>query len=201
MPKIQVRVAQRGFTLLEAIVVLALIAIAMFIGAPVLSNMLRRSKVESWIIEVAAQARAARLQSVKESVQFYVQADLARKRVVTYRENGVGATGFDAALDEQVRELPLPGIGLIFGGPGAPDTDGTNPIPGLPSDGHVTFRPDGSIEVLGSCGCMRFDDTRGNYLEVKLGPAATGRVQILKYDAVTNTWRTKGQGGKEWTWK
>lgn len=196
MRKVHLRRAGRGFTLIEALVVLALIGIAMLIGAPVLMNMLRRSRVESVVLDVASQVRAARLQSVKESVQFYVQADLAKKRVVTFRESGVGA-GFDAN-DEQVREIVLPSIGLTFGGPGAPDPDGTQATPGLPTDRHITFKPDGSTDVAGG---IRFDDTRGNYLEVGIRPMATGRVQIRKWDATTGAWRTKGEGGKEWKWK
>jgi prepilin-type N-terminal cleavage/methylation domain-containing protein len=196
MTPVHGRDAARGFSLIEAIVVLAVLALAMFIGAPVFSNMLRRSKTESTVLQVASQARSARLQSVKESVQFYLQVDLAGKRVLTFRESGVAA-GFNPASDEQVQETPLPAVGLDLGGPGAPDPDGTDPTPGLSVDDHLTFRPDGSTDVAGA---IRFDDKRGNYLEVRIGPMASGRVQVRKWDPATSAWRVKGEGGKEWKW-
>jgi prepilin-type N-terminal cleavage/methylation domain-containing protein len=186
--------SDQGFTLIEAIIVLALIMIAALIGFPALQNMIHRSKVEGAVTQIAMTARAARLDAIKESVQFYVQADFANDRVVVYRETNTPGTGFDPATDEEVRSVLLPSL-LSFWGPADAAPEGGDATYGLPADEHITMRPDGSADVAGG---IRFGDAKGNYLEMRIDPPAAARVQIRKWDGMD--WRTKGQGGKAWKW-
>ena len=60
------------------------------------------------------------------------------------------------------------------------------------------FLPDGSVEETGA---FRFADVRGNFLEVRVEPLATARVQVRKWDETDNEWYTRDQGGKAWEWK
>ena len=181
-----------GFTLLEVIVVTAILMIAAMIGLPALLNAVRRAKVETWVTQVAAEARAARLDAVKGSVRIYLQADLPGRRVVLFRETDV-TPGFDAATDEQVREIALPPQGLAFWGPGDVGPAGPDATANLTADHHLTFRPDGTTDRAGE---IRFGDGQGNFLAVKVGPIATGRVRILKWDQTSATWRARS----EWKW-
>ncbi len=181
-----------GFTLLEVIVVTAILMIAAMIGLPAFFNAMRRAKVETWVTQVAAEARAARLEAVKGSVRVYLQADLPGRRVVVFRETEV-TPGFDAATDEQVREIVLPQQGLAFWGPGDVGPAGPEATSQLSSDRHLTFFPDGTTDAAGE---IRFGDGQGNFLAVKVGPIATGRVQILKWDQTSTTWRPRS----EWKW-
>lgn len=194
-PDMQVRPGEprsAGFTLLEVIVVTAILMIAAMIGLPAFLNAMHRAKVETWVTQVAAEARAARLDAVKGSVRVYLQADLPGRRVVLFRENEV-TPGFDAATDEQVREIALPQQGLAFWGPGDVGPAGPDAISGLSADGHLTFRPDGTTDRAGA---IRFGDGQGNFLALSVGPIATGRVQILKWDQESAAWRPKS----EWKW-
>jgi competence protein ComGC len=186
--------SDHGFTLIEAIIVLALIMIAVLIGFPALQNMIHRSKVEGAVTQIATLARAARLDAIKNSVQFYVQADFANDRVVVYRESGAAGTGFDPAVDEEVHHVALPTL-LSFWGPADAGAEGADATDGLPADHHITMRPDGSADVAGG---IRFGDTLGNFLEVRIDPPASARVQLRKWDGAA--WRTKGEAGNPWKW-
>ena len=105
------REATRGFTLIEMIIVLAIMIIVMAIGFPALQNMIYRSKVEGTVREAAVLMRAARLDAIKRSNTFYVQADFTGNQVVVWRETGT-TSGFSAD-DEQIHALKLP-AGLDF---------------------------------------------------------------------------------------
>lgn len=172
--------------------VTAILMIVAMIGLPAFFNALRRATVETWVTQVAAEARAARLDAVKGSVRIYLQADLAGRRVVLFRETEV-TPGFDVDTDEQVREIALPPRGLEFWGPHDVGPAGPDATSNLPSDRHLTFRPDGTTDVAGA---IRFGDGRGNFLALSVGPIATGRVQILKWDQTSASWLPKS----EWKW-
>jgi prepilin-type N-terminal cleavage/methylation domain-containing protein len=182
------RVRSQGFTLMEMIVVMALIAIAALIGFPALQKMIHRAKIMATVTQIATEARAARLESVKNSVQYYLQADYSNNRIAIYAENGA-ASGFNPATDTFVRAVALPRDLTV------------NTTYGLPADGHIGFKPDGTSDVdptLGAYGAFRFGDSVGNVLEVKVdaGPA---RVQIRKFDGTA--YRVQGELGKSWSWK
>ncbi len=49
-------------------------------------------------------------------------------------------------------------------------------------------------------GAIRFGDLRGNFLEVRVEPAATARVQVLKWDLDLAAYQTRNQGDKPWVW-
>ena len=179
-----------GFTMLELIIVLCLLGIMMIIGFPALLNMIRRSKVETVIKEAAMEVRAARLQAVKHSYSTFAQADLTGRRLVVWRD--AGAAGFTPGTDEQLAELQLPD-GMSFVGPPSSPA----PSEGLPADNYFTFRSTGQADVNGG---IRLADERGNYFEVRVDPAATGKVTLRKWDDATSLWKTQGEDGKRWTW-
>lgn len=76
---------------------------------------------------------------------------------------------------------------------GAPDGETTSM-----NNGCFSFKTDGSVNPTGS---FRFVDVRGNYLEIEVNPAATARIQVLKWDDEDDAWYSRDKGGKSWTWK
>lgn len=184
----------RGFTLLELIVVLAIIMIAVLIGFPALQNMLARAKTESALRECGMEFRAARLDSIKQSANVYVQADFANERVAVYRETS--DDGFTPATDAFVREFKLP-KGFYFWGPPDGAAEGPNATDNLPPATHAfTFLSSGAANDIGG---VRFSDGRGNFFEVHVEPKATARVTLRKWDGTT--WKQQDEGGVRWDWK
>jgi prepilin-type N-terminal cleavage/methylation domain-containing protein len=179
-----------GFTMVELLIVLLLLGIMATLGFPALLNMIRRSKVETVIKEAAMSARRARLEAVKRSVTTFAQADLTGRRFVVWRD--AADDGFTAGTDELVSELALPN-GMSFAGP----PGDIAPSSGLPAEHYFTFESTGQADVKGG---IRIRDDRGNYFEVRVDPAATAKVTLLKWDDVTSSFKTQGEGGKRWTW-
>jgi prepilin-type N-terminal cleavage/methylation domain-containing protein len=183
---------ERGFTLIELIIVLALLGFMLVMGLPALLNMIHRSNVEGVVKQAAMEARGARLQAVKQSITTFVQADLTGNRVVVWRD--AGAAGWTPGTDELLQELALP-AGMSFGGPA------TDPAPtqGLPAENYLTFKSTGEADVAGG---IRFNDGRGNYLELRVDPPATAKVTLLKWDATASppAWKAQGENDKRWTW-
>ncbi|HXT50259.1 MAG TPA: GspH/FimT family protein [Thermoanaerobaculia bacterium] len=181
---------EKGFTLVELIIVLVIIGIAAVIGMPALLNAIRRAETEGGVRQATVELRAARLEAVKHSATVYVEADFAKDQLVTWRENNL--TAGLSADDEQLRRMPLPAK-LYFWGPG--DAAAEGPDATFPASTPVlTFLPDGSIDEEAA---LRFGDGR-NYLEVRVAPRATARVTMLKYNGTD--WLKQGENDKRWTW-
>ena len=185
-----------GFSLIELIILLAIIGVIALLGYPALANTIRRARVETAVRDAAMQARSARLEAIKRSTTVYLQADLGNDRLITWRETGT-TPGFSPANDERLREQPLP-PSLWFWGPadGAPEgTDATN---GLPAENYFEFESSGAADRAGA---IRFGDGRGNFLEVRVDPPATARVVLRKWNAAASAWQTQGEGGQQWSWE
>lgn len=81
---------------------------------------------------------------------------------------------------------------------------GLSPDPANPGAPKVAiFQGDGSVRDTGG---FRFGDESGNFLEVRVAPAATARIEVRKCRACTDAddptdWHAAGDGGEGWTWK
>ena len=188
--------AAGGFTLLELVVMLALAGILVLIGYPALMNTIRRARVEGAVRSAAMEARAARLEAIKRSVQTYVEADFTNDRIAVWRESGI-TDGFSPADDVLVRELDLPAK-VDFWGPADGTPEGPDATWNLPAEHYITFESSGAAE---SAGAIRFADERGNFLEVRVDPPATARVSMRKWDAAAAAWKAAGEDGKQWDWQ
>lgn len=62
---------------------------------------------------------------------------------------------------------------------------------------RVVFSSTGSVRTTG---WVRVGDNDDNYLEIRIEPAATGRVRLRKWDRNSDEWRYQGQGGEAWEW-
>ena len=117
MRQLSRRNPSEGFTLIEMIVTLAVLAVLLVIGYPALLNSIHRGKVETTLRQAAMEARAARLEAIRRSTRTYLQADFTNNRLVLWRESTpptpAASPDFSATDDVLVRELPLP-EGLHF---------------------------------------------------------------------------------------
>ncbi|HEX6865113.1 MAG TPA: prepilin-type N-terminal cleavage/methylation domain-containing protein [Thermoanaerobaculia bacterium] len=197
---------ERGFTLVESLVVIAILFIAVMLSAPYLTKQIQRSKLIGVAQQASGMMRLARMDAIKTSLcsMVVIDPDQGKMEVLSDRDGDCLPSAGDVRLGEMV----LPN-GVSFTSPcgsGAASVRGLTPRVGLPS--VAVFRGDGS--ALDS-GAFRFQAVElggaaPNYLEVLLSPAATARVRVRKWkgagggDCNEDTlWHTNGDGGS-WQW-
>ncbi len=173
--------------------VVALVAVVASVGTPMLLRLIHRGKLEGIARQTAVRLRMVRLEAIKQSRPTALRIDRpTRELVALFDDNGDGS--FDPGERLLGREF-LPS-GIDFGGP----TDDPAPIAGFPTTaggdvGQVTFASDGSADAAGG---IRLGDRRGNFLEVRLDPRTTARIEVRKWDGTA--WRAAGEGGSAWRW-
>jgi prepilin-type N-terminal cleavage/methylation domain-containing protein len=162
-----------GFTLIELLVVMLIAMVLLTLSAPELLKYYIRSQLEGLARETAISLQRARYRAIKDSLQVQVCAK-TDEGVITVPGGSL--------------ELPRT---ISFDAPGSLD-----PVT-LTGDCFV-FLPDGSVRETGA---IRLADVRGNFLEIRVQPQATARVQVLKWDDDDGEWYSRDQGGKAWEWK
>jgi len=198
-----------GFTLIEMIVIVAVIGIMATIGIPNLLRVVHRAKIEGIARETSSLMQRARSESVRQNVPTVVRFDLVRNEVVAFADVD-GLTVVDPpdsifnpvvgephrTTDYEIGRYQLPNL-VSFQAPAA---DGDGPVKNFTAAGAefvALFNPNGAIEDTGA---VRFGDLRGNFLEIRVEPAATARVQMRKWDPDINEWQTRNQNDKPWVW-
>lgn len=200
--------AVRGFTLIETLVVLVFLGILLTFAVPSLFTVMRQGKLRGAADGAATLMRQARLEAIKQSCPVIVRPLVADATNPDRLEGVVDCDG-DGLQDgdrSSLGTLPVPSRTHLLA---PPDQAGKDSVAGLsadPAGGDVNvaiFRGDGSVQATGS---FRFGDDFGNFLEVRVSPAATARVEVRKCLACTNAddasdWYANGDGGRAWTWK
>jgi prepilin-type N-terminal cleavage/methylation domain-containing protein len=185
-----------GFTLIEALVVLAILSVLLMLGLPELLRVVHRSKLEGMAQGVSGLMRIARYEAVKQNVNTRV--------IVDYDGNEVFATIVDGLGDPTVRlgGQPLPAQIDFWAWNEQPRQasaiDGFTPTP---TGGWVEFRPNGAASKLGG---IRLADGR-NFMEVAVATEATGRIELRKAEPDPKTsvvdYRVNGEREYSWIWK
>jgi prepilin-type N-terminal cleavage/methylation domain-containing protein len=200
---------QRGFTLVELLVVLALSMFLILITMPTLGTMMNRGKLTSAAQEIGSVLRLARLEAIKRGVTTVVQVDFATNSLMAYADanDAAGNSGSDLKYDPLatppntvsdyvIITYTLPNTVHWWGAPD--DSPGlgsavigftANPTSGKPN--LAVFNPDGSVQATGQfrIGQGAFPrnvtaatDTVDNFLAVNVQPQATARVFVTKYN-------------------
>lgn len=186
----------RGFTLIEMVIVLAIVGVLVTFGFPALQELMVRSRIESATRNTANIMRLARLEAIKHSVQVLVTFDSTKNTVWAYA-NVDGNPGYSpnaskpkGTVDYQVGSTYYLPKGVTFGAPGGQTAIDFGGQP-------ATFESDGSVDTIGE---IRFVDLRSNYLEVRVSPQATANIQILKWDETRNLWHPSNEDNHPWKW-
>ena len=211
------RYRAKGFSLAEALVIVAVVGIASVIGAATLPQLLQRVRLEKAAREASTLMRMTRFEAIKQGVQTVVQISPDTREIVAFADvhGGLDQTlpsdgVFEAiggatyrTTDYEISRMKLPN-GVYFRDESAQEDldsvdgfDHSGTIPLLPDD-QAIFQTDGSILEAGA---FRFGDNRGNFLEARVDPPATARIEVRKWDDVDGFWRAFGEGGKPWVWK
>lgn len=189
-----------GFTLLEVLVAVAIIALAGTLLIPNLFAEMQKQRVRSFMNETTNFLLVVKQEAIRRSVPVVVQLDLANDRFFAFA-NVDGDTDLRyqpvagelaRTVDYEVRRLDLPTAGttlfMDFYGPTDSGPREAGIVDGLNTDGDsnpvIVFEPDGSVRNIGG---VRFADwDADNFFELRIAPAATARVQLLKYNESSN---------------
>ena len=192
------RKRQAGFTLLETLVVVAVIGILVLISAPAFLKMMNRFKLTATARELTSFLQAARMEAIKLNAPAQVSYDTVTNSFVGFvdldRDDVLSAA--DRVLGAKV---PIP-VKVAFQGPGDGAPNGVNAIDGwddAPARSGPTFRPDGSVDRVGA---FRLRDSNDNYLEVRVETPATGRMALRKRDRGNGIFYLNGEDGHKWEW-
>ncbi len=199
--------SQAGFTLIELIIVLAIVGLMAVWGVPALLGMMSRIQLTTAAREAAISMQQARAEAVKRGfpalVQYFdgtacgltsgrgcfrIYVDMDADRVYT--------EGTDVAIGGP---SPLP-KGVDLWGPTDSGAEGTNAIVGFAATDGPVFKTDGSVDVAGA---FRLRDRNANFLEVRVVFPSTGKVSTKKWFGGGNpntNWWENGESGHEWTW-
>lgn len=191
--------AEQGFTLLEALIALVVISIAAALLIPNLNGSLIRSRKVNLLNEASVFLQQAKQEASRRGVPVVVSIDLDEDRLFSFANVDLDPDlGFDPDSSAPSRtadyevgrsELPVTDTDplLDFWGPADSSPRGADITVGMSTDGSgdpvFVFEPDGSVRETGA---IRFGDVRGNFFELRVEPAATARIQVLKYNPTTD---------------
>ena len=175
------RCRSSGFTLVEVLVVVAILAVLTLLSFPALQRMILRSKLEGAARQTSTLVRLARMDAIKRGRPATVELDPVSRRVVLQ------------SAGRQVAAYELPeSVHFWSAGDGQPVA--ASAVVGLSTVGGrraVVVNPDGSVDDTGAIrfgsgpfprsGGPESDRTR-NFLEVRIDPQATAKVTVRKYN-------------------
>lgn len=202
---------QAGFTMIEMLVVCAILFIATLMFVPNMIKAVERAQLRGAAEQTRALMQRARLAALNGQGTSRVVFDYGTERIYGWVDrNNDGIVDYTERIGE-VQLRPTAKLKLRLKshddataeGAHALITWNTNPCGSYcTTGGWVAFNSDGTAQP----GAVRFNDGYWNYIEVRVGSAASGRVDIAKLDRelantyVRETMRVDG-AGQTYSWK
>lgn len=199
------RVRERGFTLIEILVVTAILLMVTLMAAPYLATQIQRSKLIGAANQAVGVMRMARMDAIKNSQCAMVLIDPALGQMEAFSDRDGNC--LRSAPDVRIAQMVLPKNVTFTAPSGQAGALSVKDFTG----GVAVFKGDGSIEDMGA---FRFQaqelgGRKANWLEVNVSPEATARIELRKWKGPDNpddaslrndiNWHANGEGGN-WTW-
>ena len=181
----------RGFSLIEMLVVMAVMLALVALGIPSLLNALHQAKMRGMVQEITVALRLARIDAIKTSSQGIVQvvpSTAPDEPAVVRAFSDRDSDGKLGANEKVLASFVLP-TGVTF--------DSADKFSADPDGGPnmAIFLRDGSIDRIGG---FRISDPYGNQMEVYVEPKATARIEVRKFE--NGKYVPNGDNGQAWTW-
>jgi prepilin-type N-terminal cleavage/methylation domain-containing protein len=207
-----VRRSESGFTMIELIIVLAILLIASLMLLPRLFWFVDRARLRSAALATKSMIQTARLAAMKGGGNAEVVFDYAKGRVYAFVDtnaNGVWDAGVDRQLGDYYIREPGKKVSVQFmsHNDGGPNTTGAldkfDDFGTCGGSGCVIFNAGGAAQTAGA---VRFTDGYWNFLEVRITSLATGKVVIQKYNRAKNDYFPEvlhlegGTRAASWDW-
>jgi prepilin-type N-terminal cleavage/methylation domain-containing protein len=200
------RRATSGFTLVELLITIGIMAVLLLLAVGPLQSFIHRGKIEGIARQTATLMQLARFEAIKRSVPAKVVVDTTTGSVFAFADVDRDDT-FNAAVDRELGRYPLPNRVEFQSAGEAPNTDSA--LWNLEFGGLVfaEFNEDGSVSpneagdddgMAPFLPAVRFGDYRENFVEVRVATAASGRIELRKWDGTA--YRLQGEDGKSWVW-
>lgn len=189
------RTASGGFTLLETLIVLAILGIALSVLIPNLNETLLRQRKVGFLSEATILLQQAKAEASRIGAPVIVRVEPDNNRLFSFanvdRDSDLrfdpDTTKVLRTVDYEIGRLDLPqtnGLYLMdFWGPADSGARMGDDIDGMTKDGDgndvFVFEIDGSVRDIGA---VRFGDIKGNFFELRVDPEASARVRVLKYN-------------------
>jgi len=195
------RTSSRGFSLVEIVILLAVLSILASAVLPAFFRSTARLRLSLAAREVASVLRVARLYAVRHNAKVAVKFTTESNGRVTFSifrdgdGDGVRNRDIDAGTDLRLtapRRLAHLGSAIRFGFPvGAAPRDPSTGRPMTRLEDPIRFnRSDlASFSPMGAAtpGSVYLSDQRSNLVVVRV-TSRTGRVRVLRYDYETEVW-------------
>lgn len=209
--------------MMEILIVLALLGVTIMFLLPRLIAWTHQNRLNGFARQTSMMMQKARLESIRRNVPVVVLVDFAARQVRGFADvNDEAGEPVSDLIYNPVDDAPAgttdyplaPAIALtadvLFIGEDETEPNGDLAVDGFtaaPEDDLpeiAVFQPDGSVRNRGA---FRFGDLKGNILEVRASPEATGRVQIRKYQPERAEPNLEGtfyfppaSGNERWVW-
>ncbi|MEA2691806.1 MAG: hypothetical protein QOJ16_1193 [Acidobacteriota bacterium] len=202
---------ESGFSLIELLVVLVLGIILITVSVPAIVQFTHRANLEQAARQTGELMQLARREAVKSNVNANVVFDYDANQVYAYAD--ANANNVEDAGEKELGRFPLPQKVYFWGGEDAA-AKGANAVtpswgtgtmtctPTCPTGGIAAFLPTGSAASIGAIhfGDKKDSSGNGNFLEVRVAIAATGKLELGKWDKSTSKYPLRDENGKSWTW-
>ena len=171
LPKAREARDQRGFSLIEILVVLVLLGLVVMVGMPAMQDWLERYRVRTAAQSIAADMQLQRMRAVSRNRRFCVQFNQAGGTYTLWDGDPV-----NGLVQQMVPEPIVLPMGVTFtGGAGDP----VEPAWQGNAD-YAVFHPDGSInDRLAQDDTITLTNAIGDSFRVVINQV-TGRVQVLE---------------------